>query len=371
MASHVVIVGTSVRAAAQSAAAAGYRVTGIDLFADQDLAECATAIRCDDYPRGLARLAETADAGPWMYTGALENYPRLVDHMAARRKLLGNPGDVLRRVRDPLLLYRTLTEAGLPCPDVAIDATGLPTDGTWLEKARKSGGGTSVRRYRGQPARGEVYYQRYIAGTPVAAAYVAGEGTAVLLGVTEQLIGVTHIPGENFRYIGSIGPLYLSSVLIASLKNLGNQIASDFTLTGLFGIDGIVANDTVWPVEINPRYTASMEIVERTFAHSVVGLHVEAAMTGQLPTKLAHASGVLYGKVIAYATKDIVVDSRLADLAERMKNGDTTLADISPLGTHIAVGSPLATVLSRATNRDHVTRNLTETVTQLLSVFGT
>ena len=69
--------------------------------------------RVERYPHGLSRVAGRAPPGPWMYTGGLENHPRLVARIAARRPLLGNPADVLRRVRDPGEVKAALYRAGL------------------------------------------------------------------------------------------------------------------------------------------------------------------------------------------------------------------------------------------------------------------
>jgi len=54
-----------------------------------------------------------------MYTGALENYPELVDQMAWIAPLLGNPGDVLARIRSPWELGDVLRGAGLLFPETA------------------------------------------------------------------------------------------------------------------------------------------------------------------------------------------------------------------------------------------------------------
>src|SRR6516162_6995898 len=92
----LLIVGASARAAAFSALRAGLRPTCADLFADADLrARC--PVRCvevKDYPRGLLDLPELLTPGPWMYTGALENRPDLVEAMSRRRPLWGNPAPV-------------------------------------------------------------------------------------------------------------------------------------------------------------------------------------------------------------------------------------------------------------------------------------
>src|SRR5262245_24922734 len=112
----LIIVGASVRAAAFSALKAGFSPHALDCFADRDLTAVCDAIRVEDYPRGLPQALQEAPDAPWLYTGGLENYPRLVDQMAAMRPLLGNPGNVLRRVRGPQNLAFAATHAGLAFP---------------------------------------------------------------------------------------------------------------------------------------------------------------------------------------------------------------------------------------------------------------
>jgi len=93
--SKLLILGASARAAAQSALRAGCRrVWAADLFADADLRACAEVVQVRDYPHGLEAAISQAPDGPWMYTGALENHPRLVDRLARLHPLLGCPGSV-------------------------------------------------------------------------------------------------------------------------------------------------------------------------------------------------------------------------------------------------------------------------------------
>ena len=97
---HLVIVGASVRAAAFSALRAGLRPWCADLFADADLrARCPAVVTGARGYRSLLRVLAQAPPGPWMYTGALENHPRLVAELTANRQLWGIEADVLRVVR--------------------------------------------------------------------------------------------------------------------------------------------------------------------------------------------------------------------------------------------------------------------------------
>ena len=107
----LLILGGSTRAAAFSARAAGLQVACGDLYGDADLQATCPVTMVPDYPSGLEKVAREAPAGPWMYTGALENHPRLVERIAQSRPLLGNPAEVLRRVRDPFLVAETLRSA--------------------------------------------------------------------------------------------------------------------------------------------------------------------------------------------------------------------------------------------------------------------
>src|SRR5687767_7079098 len=113
MSNPLLILGASARAAAWSARRAGFEPSAGDLFTDEDLRACCPAWRCERYPRDFEQIAAEAPPGPWIYTGGLENHPRLVDRIAARRPLFGNPGDVLREARDPFRLAEVLAAAGI------------------------------------------------------------------------------------------------------------------------------------------------------------------------------------------------------------------------------------------------------------------
>ncbi|MEO6808451.1 MAG: ATP-grasp domain-containing protein, partial [Isosphaeraceae bacterium] len=272
----VLIVGASTRAAGQSVLRAGLRPRAIDLFADLDLAAIAPVRRIDPacYPDALADLADHEPQTPWMYTGALENHPNLVDRITRRRPLWGNPGKVLLAVRDPMAMADALRRAGLPCPDVRDRPDALPHDGTWLVKPRASASGRAIRpleanqdRRRFEPC----YYQERIEGLPLAALFVADRDGATLLGVTRQILG------ENgFAYRGSLAPWPLEADPRKRIEALGRAIASAFPLVGLFGIDFVLRNGHPWPVEVNPRYTASVEVLEQALGRSLLTEHVRA-----------------------------------------------------------------------------------------------
>ena len=82
MPASVLIVGLSTRAAAESAARAGFSVTAIDAYGDLDQHP---SVRClsmpHDFgapfgPRALARAARGIESDALVYLSSLENHPR-------------------------------------------------------------------------------------------------------------------------------------------------------------------------------------------------------------------------------------------------------------------------------------------------------
>src|SRR5271163_767652 len=99
----LLIFGASTRAAAFSALRAGLHPSCVDLFADADLqARCPVTRLCGSrYPQEILEEALQGPNRPWMYTGCLENHPKLVKALAKERKLWGNDHRCLKQARSP------------------------------------------------------------------------------------------------------------------------------------------------------------------------------------------------------------------------------------------------------------------------------
>ena len=155
----------------------------------------------------------------------------------------------------------------------------LPRDGTWLVKPIRSGGGREIRPLEtgNDVGRNRYYFQEWIPGPSFSGLYIGNGGGSRLVGVSQQLQGV---PGSPFAYRGSIGPWPIDENLSASLCRLGDVIASASGLLGWFGIDYVLCGGEPWPVEVNPRYTASVEVHELATGHSLLAEH-RAACEGR------------------------------------------------------------------------------------------
>ena len=113
--------------------------------------------------------------------------------------------------------------------------------------------------------------QRFVAGEAASAVYVAANGRAEFLGATRQLLGRdVGLPAE-FAYAGTIAPLIVSPVEMQASHRLGGVLAREFGLVGLFGVDFVRAQGEIWVIEVNPRYTASVEVLRARARLAAVG----------------------------------------------------------------------------------------------------
>jgi predicted ATP-grasp superfamily ATP-dependent carboligase len=329
-----------------------------DLFADLDLQACCPTHRVIDYPAGIVAALAAAPPGPWMYVGALENHPSLIDRVAAERPLLGIQGSPLRAVRDPFRLAEVLSSAGFLTPRILRTGADVPRDGGWLLKPIASAGGFRVQHWSGNErpldCAADNYLQEFIEGEPVGAVYVANGENGWLLGVSAHII--ERHPGKSapFRYCGSIGPRVLGSVLERQFQRLGEALTAEFKLRGLFGVDVVMSGNNIHPLEVNPRYTASVEVLEWACGFSAIEAHIAGCVALDPPLQTALAGGRLKavlqqaGKRIVYATCDSLVPTEFLEWANQQNRGREwpRVADIPAAGTLIPVGRPICTVLA-------------------------
>jgi predicted ATP-grasp superfamily ATP-dependent carboligase len=328
---------------------AGYDVVALDRFGDLDLQRLCPSVsvlRDLGGRGGMAALVEAAEdiqAPSVIYGAGLENKPALVARLAAGRRLLGCSPDALERVRDPAVLGASLRAAGLAYPPTfaARDAPRLAERSRrWLRKPVRGGGGRGVREWRGGALRGEVVVQERKAGLACSAAAVADGRSAVVLGVSEQLVGHRGFGARGFAWCGNLVPPRLAEAergaLGAAAREICAHLARAFGLRGLFGVDLVWDGERAWAVEVNPRPTGSLECVEAAHEVGVFAAHLEGCAGRLAP---APAPSRAAGKAILFATQDV----RLGDTRYWPERG---IRDVPHPRERIAAGSPICTLVS-------------------------
>ena len=361
---HVLIAGLTTRPFAASAARAGYRVTAVDGFGDCDLRECAEVI-CPRFetgqnydPGAAAQAAASIPAHFAAYSSNFENYPAAVTRLAQGRRLLGNPASTLIRVRNPIELMHVLRRLGLPSAETRSRAPGASSPRiSWLLKPRRSGGGHGIRRWSsGQPVPRSMYLQERIPGLPGSVSFIANGSSAVLLGLSRQLVGDAEFGVGPYRYCGSLTagratPLFPGQTeLLQRAAEMATLLTREFRLVGLNGLDFIARRGIPYLTEVNPRYSSSMELIERSAGVSMFEAHVRAC-SGTLEVELSPETTV-HGKAVVFARRDIEI-SRLPE-----QSGAAWIADVPQPGERISRGRPICTVFAEARTVEACRRTL-------------
>lgn len=353
----LVIVGASVRAAAWSALRAGFRPLCVDQFADADLAAVAPVIKVGPDPQEFIAAAAQYPAAPLMYTGGLENHPDVVAQLAAERPLWGMDAAVLRAVRDPLAVSVALAGSRLPALGVCRADEPPPADGTWLLKPLRSAGGRGITVWSGEAEGSPVlqephYFQQRLEGPSYSGVFIGREGVGDVrfVGLTEQLVGTPWLNGRSFAWCGNIGPAFLDVRIEHAVRRIANFLKWKFGLRGLFGVDFVVAADgRLGVTEVNPRYPASLELLEYATGTALLADHARCFTSPELELPGAAwtpAPDVVLGKGVVYAPSESIAGT-LPSIADQGFRQWPDWADVPASPQQMRTGEPVLTVYAQ------------------------
>lgn len=398
----LIIVGASTRAAAQSAVRSGFAPWCVDQFGDADLREIAQHVEVvDHWPDGILTALRNAPAGPLVYTGALENSVGLFGRSGLNELpcwLAGNREPTVRLVRDPVWLQQQLADAGLPALEIRTKLTAADSTARWLKKPLHSAAGFHIAEATAPAAESAgSYFQRCVAGDSVSALYLADGDNAELLGMCQQLHGEKDAGATGFLHCGSIGPLTradLPDETFRLAQIIGRKITSLAGVRGLFGIDFILGDDptSLWTLEVNPRWPASAEIIERTHHWPLMSWHLAAAEdTARLADTKSGADvdhtpyhwgetaeswqpcrreEVKWGRVVVYSPRRLCVTNEIAGLQTTFFDGQIEVADTPLPGVTIEAGHPVCTLLTSSISVDSCRERLLSAASVLRGVLS-
>ena len=219
------------------------------------------------------------------------------------------------------------------------------------------------------------YLQEYVPGISIGVSYCTdSNGNPESNGTTEstepprtRIVGIARsILSEELDaplpwiYRGSLAPYSVSPSVRASLERFAKTVAQSTGIRGLWQADfQIDPNGQLWLLEINPRWSASMELHELLQGYSWITEHVRILCEGaskRVPSPRSPA-GQQIAKGIVYAPHEMHLSVAQVDRLGRsgwhgtlreLATAEFCLADIpqsDPLGVDFAEGMPIVTVL--------------------------
>ncbi|MGH6838898.1 MAG: ATP-grasp domain-containing protein, partial [Methylocella sp.] len=173
----ILIAADSGRALAAAARRAGYRPLAADFFDDLDTRGFCAANRLiaggptsgfegESLIAALESLVKGEAPRGLVYGAGFEDRAGLLEALAQRWTLFGNPPAVVRSVKDPVRLAELCAASNIPHPQIRAR---MPRDRQhWLVKSAGGSGGSHVAPAGALRAKGEkIYFQRIAPGDPV------------------------------------------------------------------------------------------------------------------------------------------------------------------------------------------------------------
>ena len=339
----------------------------------------AEVITVQNYPQSLPDDVAHVRADGWFYCGALENSPKILERILKKGKfigpLLGTSPDGLGALRNPEWLAKTLKGVGLETLSVVNQSSPPEPNGSWVQKPLASAGGRMIRVWDEfavqNPFLEAHYFQQIAAGIGASVIFRVDSGKVEWLGSARELEAPTEsAPPTAFSYCGTFGPIDDLPVPVeAKLRKMIQAFVDHVpSLKGFVGLDFRFDGDEVWLVEVNPRYTASIEVLELSLGRSLLNSRETPGRSDSNPLTLAekssstsHLSPVanhqnlnqtrIVAKQILYASESFVSPDLRQFVNARDPWKIPLMAGVPVPGTFVERGWPICTVLASGENR--------------------
>lgn len=344
----------SARAVAESARRADYDFVTLDFFGDVDTKELGENYSLREFgdlysTESLYRHSAEIDFTHVVYGAGFENYPEFVEGFEKNAAVVGNDSKTLRKVRGWANFFSMLEERKILFPETEIvragDVDAKDLNGKLL-KPVKSGGGHRIDdiSHRTSNTDEDLLLQEIIGGTPISTCIVGtGEGCR-FIGATEQ------ITSGRYRYCGNIAPLKTTK----AVEDISIEIGEMFGLRGVNGIDFILNADGAYVLEVNPRLTGAMEVLERAYGVNLFDIHVKACSGlfdfNPVESRTCHCKKILYA---AEARR-----LRFNPDAMKREKRPVFMRDV-PADGYIEKTGPICTILGEGETADACMEDLT------------
>lgn len=316
-ASYLVIT-QSGRSLAESARKGNCPVHVIDHFADSDTCTEAASVTRVPFAGGLfdenilirtVREKCLEQPGIELVTGSgFEKKPALLQTLSRLAPCLGNPANIVQKVKDPVTFFGLLEDLDIPHP--ATTVVKKETGNDWLCKMTGGMGGDHIYFLKRGASRTRAgsYYQQFIEGQSCSVVFLADGRQARVVGYNE-IWHAREFVDTPFKYGGAIKIAMLPGSLAGLLESIISRLVAATGLKGLCGIDFVLDRENhPYVIEINPRPPATFELHE--CGKSLFMAHVNACH-GLLPDEDIETDDLIRGCMVLYARHTLSVPMQL------------------------------------------------------------
>ena len=307
----VLIAGFSTRHVAASAKRAGYEVYAVDHFCDLDLREC-TAVchkfeELEELPALIRKICiENRIEGIIPTSGAedLEDLPA---------PLIGTAPEVARKFQDKEYVQHFFEALNIPIPPLResgeFPAMLKPVKGSGGWRNKRINGEADISTWQEQFPDDPFILQKYIEGIPASVCCVTDGNKARAVGVNRQIMRGSG-PYE-YGFSGSQTPF--DHPMVQVMVEYAEKAASASGCIGVIGIDFIVQDNYVFAIELNPRFVATLDTIERSMGINLFSLHIDACK-GKIPASMP-VPGMYSIRKILFADRQVCISGDMSFFA--------------------------------------------------------
>ncbi|MBN2733594.1 MAG: ATP-grasp domain-containing protein [Methanomicrobiaceae archaeon] len=352
----VLVAGFSTRHVARSAYNAGYEVFAVDNFCDNDLIEitklCTSFEEIAEIPGIVDKLNEKENFDIIVSTSGAED-------IITKKDICGTDPKIASFFLNKKNIQNFFESNNIPVPKIAEDGQ-YPViikpccgAGGWKNKKAEniSDENEWTKLWPGEP----YIRQVPVEGIPCSVSCIADGSNARAVSFNEQFIrGGT---GEkSYGFSGAVTPF--NHPLEDEIIKTAETAAALSGCKGSVGIDFIAGDNKFWAIEINPRFQATMDIVELSYGINIFSAHVDACK-GILPPVYEKKTEHYTARKVIFADRDITVKEDLGKLYQ-------DIADIPQTGTSIEEGSAFLSVYGKGSTRESALESLDKTIRNIV-----
>lgn len=258
-----------------------------------------------------------------------------------------------------------------------LDAIGPTTNDPttsqrWLWKNLRSGGGLGVSfvdskdlsdlnslKARYDSTQGVL--QEHVSGKSLGISFLSSSHGTLVLGMAEAIPHEPHI-WSDFIYRGSIAPVAIPDWFLEPISNFASSVVHETNWCGLWQADFLLPGNELYLLEINPRWTASMELISYGYDLPLVSWHLGCVQPKRsewnrirMHVEKAQKQGFYaFRKNVLYAKVHRSVTAREAQewwegrwFASKNEKANMWYADIPHVHEKLIEGAPVHSLIER------------------------
>jgi len=293
------------------------------------------------------KLASSMGCKAWIAGSGLEGNASLLFEAEKILPRYGMSIKTLESIYNPKFFFNVLRKFEIPFPEVVYAKKDILQNDDWLCKDLSSCGGMGIKKNNLIKKNTSGFFQKKISGIPMSVSIISN-------GESSKLIGFCKLINFSFKdypylYSGIIGPIRVSSLITETIMKYVSILIREFKLVGFFGLDFIIKKNEIFVLEINPRPTVSLEILEKYHKNSLFELHCQSTIIRNQPSEKDKFSNLkliknkykkLSGLKTVYALKNIMLNKK--KITEIKKLSFTI--DCPSISSNFSEGQPICTV---------------------------